>query len=140
MIILEDMSKFSDSECWTKYVNDLKTFAISYGEQNHTLTLKFFNTSYSDSSKVFTYYEIETSDTNIKSTEHVFHAIDKDCIHHDKKTNTLSIGEINAYNEVTQMLLNSIMLSDDILQTKCGNVDVICYRSKLVKMLNDLWD
>lgn len=135
------MSKFSDTESWKKYVKDLKILTITYGKQNDTLTLKFFNTSYENPSEVFTYYELETTDLNLMSREHIFNKIYKNLtICHDKQTNTVSTGEIIAYNELTQSLINLIMTPDDILQTKCGRTDALYYRAHLVKMLVDLWD
>lgn len=135
------MQKFSDSECWQKYVRNLKTVTISYGEQNFILTLNYFNTSYNDSPEVFTYYELETTDLNTRSSNHIFCENNKDgTICHNKKTNTLSIGGINAYNELTQSLLDLIMTPDNVLQTKCGRVDPTCYRSQLVKIINELYD
>jgi hypothetical protein len=133
------MSKFSDSKCWKKYVKNLQTATITYGKHNYTLTLKFFNTSYDNSPEVLTYYELETNDLDMQSTNHIFNKIDKNMISHDKTTNTLSIGEINSYNELTQSLINLIMTPDNVLQTKCGRFKSIHYRAQLVKMFSDLW-
>lgn len=131
---------YSNTDFNHSETNTVKSSSCQNEEQPYTLRLKYFNTKYVDSPNVYTYYELETNDLNVKSPEHIFCAIDKDMLNYDKKTNTLSIGEINACNELNQLLLELIMTPDDILQTKCGNVNATGYRAQLVKQLNELWD
>lgn len=112
-----------------------------------TLTLKYVIKMDESINKSFVYYELETNNLNHKDNKykkihyhHPFSGIQSSDITLNKETNRLIIGGINANNKITVSLLEMIMMDDNTLQNECGNVDALCYRSHLVKILYDLWD
>ena len=48
--------------------------------------------------------------------------------------------EVVTENELVQTLLKFICMENDELNTKCGNCNVIIYRTTLIKNLEKLWD
>ena len=136
----------SQQKSWEKYFTDksigVEIYEIDYkssqNSERYRLKLRVSRLNYGNCCA----WELITNQTNMKiSYGHPFERIDASDINfHDESNNEIYIGGINADNIVMQSLFTMIMMSDKDLSDNCGHLDSKGYRSRLIKILHDLWD
>ncbi len=131
----------ADNESWEKYFT-IESNGVKYYEttidkaKTHTLKLYVSDLNYGN----FYAWNLLTDKFDNTST-HPFMNIDLTDIDFYKIDNKLymCIGGINAKNEIMDCLFDTI-IDNDKLEKSSGSIDYECYRSRLIKMLHDLWD
>ena len=125
----------------TKSIN-VKKYETKYNievddgsEETFTLKLRVSTLNYGNCCA----WELITNQISFPES-HPFERIEKDQIHLYKDDTEIYVAGINAKNKVMDSLFEMIMMSNEELSENSGNIDANYYRSRLVKILHDLWD